>query len=202
MQNIVLKFYNSFFFIIHWFSEFNTSKLQAMVVQGNILKMQTVLNDPVSYYLPIGGNELYMNEMIGNNILLEYLGEIHCIRCGRKTSRSFFQGYCYPCYTSAPETEVCVLNPELCRAHLGEARDMEYAKGHCLIEHVVYLSITSGIKVGVTRNTQVPHRWIDQGAVMAIEMARTPNRYLAGLAEVSLKVYVGDKTNWRGMLKG
>jgi hypothetical protein len=172
-----------------------------MVVQGNILKMKTVFSGPVEYYLSVGSNELKMNDLIGRQILLEYLGEINCIRCGRKTGKSFFQGYCYPCYTTAPETEPCVLNPELCRAHLGEARDLDYAKGHCLIDHVVYLSMTSGIKVGVTRNTQVPFRWIDQGAVRAIELARTPNRFLAGVVEVALKKYVGDKTNWRGMLK-
>jgi hypothetical protein len=79
---------------------------------------------------------------------------------------------------------------------------MEYAKTHCLIEHVVYLSFTSGLKVGVTRNTQVPTRWIDQGAVAVIELARTPNRYLAGLMEVSMKALINDKTNWRKMLGG
>jgi hypothetical protein len=79
---------------------------------------------------------------------------------------------------------------------------MEYARTHCLIEHVVYLSLTSGIKVGVTRNTQVPARWIDQGAVKAVELARTPNRYTAGLIEVALKNHLNDKTNWRKMLTG
>jgi hypothetical protein len=79
---------------------------------------------------------------------------------------------------------------------------MEYAREHCLIEHVVYLSVTSGLKVGVTRITQVPVRWIDQGAVRAIELARTPNRYLAGLIEVALKDHMEDKTNWRKMLSG
>jgi hypothetical protein len=82
------------------------------------------------------------------------------------------------------------------------ARDMEYATTHCLIEHVVYLSLTSGLKVGVTRNTQIPTRWIDQGAVQAIELARTPNRYTAGLLEVHLKGVMDDKTNWRKMLSG
>ena len=79
---------------------------------------------------------------------------------------------------------------------------MQYAREHCLIEHVVYLSLTSGIKVGVTRNTQVPTRWIDQGAVQALELARTPNRYMAGLLEVALKAHLADKTNWRRMLTG
>jgi len=172
-----------------------------MEIQGNIKKMRTVLDHPVQYYLPVGNNEVKMNDLIGSDIHLEYLGEINCIRCGRTIKKSFFQGFCYPCFTSAPETEECVLRPELCRAHLGEARDMEFAKGHCLLDHVVYLSYTSGIKVGVTRITQVPYRWIDQGAVGAIELARTPNRYIAGTIEIFLKKFLRDKTDWRGMLK-
>ena len=143
-----------------------------------------------------------MNELIGTQITLEYLGHIHCIKCGRETRKSFAQGYCYPCFTTAPETEECVLRPELCRAHEGVARDMEYAKKHCLSDQVVYLSLTSGIKVGVTRSSQVPTRWIDQGAIRAVEFARTPNRYSAGRLEVAMKDHLADKTNWRKMLSG
>ncbi len=133
---------------------------------------------------------------------MEFTGEINCVRCGRSTRKSFAQGYCYPCFTTAPEAEECVLRPELCRAHEGIARDMDYARDHCLKEHVVYLSLTSGLKVGVTRATQVPTRWIDQGAVQAIEFARTPDRHKAGLLEVALKAHMADKTNWRRMLTG
>ena len=39
-----------------------------------------------------------------------------------------------------------------------------------------------------------------QGAHEAIIVAETPNRYLAGIAEVALKEHVSDKTNWRRML--
>lgn len=168
---------------------------------GNIRKMRSELADPVRYFLPLGEEEVFMNDLIGSEIQMEFLGEINCIRCGRKTSKSFAQGYCFPCFRSAPETEECVLHPEMCRAHEGVARDMEYAAKHCLTDQVVYLSLTSGLKVGVTRIAQVPFRWIDQGASKAIEIARTPNRYTAGLIEVFLKDHMNDKTNWRGMLK-
>jgi len=77
---------------------------------------------------------------------------------------------------------------------------MKWSEGHCLQDHIVYLALTSGIKVGVTRMSQVPTRWIDQGAWKAIRLARTPNRYLAGLLEVGLKSHMNDKTNWRKML--
>ncbi len=172
-----------------------------MEISGNIRKMRSILNNPVEYLLPVGEAELKMNDLLGKNMRIEYTGEINCIKCGKKTSKSFSQGFCYPCFITAPETEDCVLRPELCRAHEGVARDMDYARQHCLIEQVVYLSITSDLKVGVTRSSQVPFRWIDQGAVSAIEIARTPNRYLAGIIEVSLKAYMKDKTNWRAMLK-
>ncbi len=173
-----------------------------MECTGNIRKMESALGDEIFYQLPLGEQRVEMNRLIGHEISMEYQGQIHCIRCGRKTYKSFAQGYCYPCFSTAPETEECVLRPELCRAQEGVARDMDYATKHCLIEHVVYLSITSGLKVGVTRNTQVPTRWIDQGAVKAIELARTPNRYTAGLIEVALKAHINDKTNWRRMLSG
>lgn len=173
-----------------------------MKIEGNILKMRSEDSDPIKYTLPVGEAEIEMNDLIGNQITLEYLHQINCIKCGRKTNKSFSQGFCYPCFSSAPETEECVMRPELCRAHEGIARDMDFAQNNCLIEQYVYLSLTSGLKVGVTRSTQVPTRWIDQGATSAVIIAQTPNRYTAGLVEVALKNHMADKTNWRNMLKG
>lgn len=173
-----------------------------MKVEGIIRKMQVSQGDPVSYQLPLGDQKISMNELIGREIKMSFLGNIQCIRCGRETKKSFAQGYCYPCFVSAPETEECVLRPELCRAHEGIARDMDYAQKHCLSEQVVYLSLTSGLKVGVTRASQVPVRWIDQGAIKAIELARVPNRFTAGRMELALKAKMSDKTNWRKMLTG
>lgn len=173
-----------------------------MTFQGNLRKMRVENADVIQYYLPIGDSEVYLNPLIGMDIRLRYLNQINCIKCGRKTSKSFSQGFCYPCFQTAPETEECVLRPELCQAHKGIARDMEYAESHCLIDHFVYLSLTSNIKVGVTRHTQVPTRWIDQGATKATKLALTPNRHEAGRIEVALKATMADKTNWRHMLTG
>ncbi len=190
------------YIVVKKFKFLSNLYISVMEYQGNIRKMSARLSGVIEYQLPVGKHIIDMNAFIGKEITLEYQGEINCIRCGRKTSKSFAQGYCYPCFTTAPETEECVLRPELCRAHEGISRDMEYARGHCLIEHIVYISHTSGLKVGVTRNTQIPTRWIDQGATMAVEVARTPNRYTAGLLEVALKAHMNDKTNWRKMLSG
>lgn len=171
-----------------------------MTHSGNLIKMQSQPGDVVQYTLPLGDELINMNELVGKEISLEYKNQINCIKCGRVTKTSFAQGYCYPCFISAPETEECVLKPELCRAHEGIARDMSFAEEHCLIDHYVYLALSSGVKVGVTRYHQVPYRWIDQGAWKAIKLAITPNRYIAGTIEVALKAHFTDKTNWRHML--
>jgi hypothetical protein len=173
-----------------------------MEISGNLHKMCTEADSPVKYYLNLQDEEIKLNDFIGKSVKIEFLGEINCVKCGRITKKSFSQGFCYPCFASAPETEECVMRPELCRAHEGIARDIEYAQNHCLIDQYVYLSLTSGIKVGVTRGTQIPTRWIDQGAIKAVKLAKTPNRYTAGLIEVALKEIMADKTNWRNMLTG
>ena len=163
--------------------------------------MRTELNNPVRYNLPVGSTLVPLNPLVGKNIRLSYKKEIYCIRCGRKTGKSFSQGFCYPCFVNSPENAECIIRPELCRAHLGEGRDIEWEKEHHLKEHFVYLAVSSGLKVGVTRATEIPTRWIDQGASKALPLAKTPNRYLAGCIEVALKKFIADKTNWQRMLK-
>ena len=163
--------------------------------------MQTELDNTVQYYIPMGNSRLHVNSLIGKNIKIRFLDSIKCVICDKQIDKSFFQGFCYSCFTTAPQAEECVLKPELCRAHEGVARDMEYATKNCLSEQIVYLSITDNVKVGVTRVSQIPTRWIDQGATKAIVLARVPNRYTAGMLEVNLKEFFTDKTNWQRMLK-
>lgn len=157
--------------------------------------------DPVQYFLPVGETEIPMNELIGKAISLKFTGQINCISCGKKTKTSFGQGFCYNCLQTAPEASETIMRPELSKAHLGIARDMEWAREHDLIEHFVYLAVSGELKVGVTRHHQVPTRWIDQGASDAIILAHTPNRHIAGVIEVYLKNFFSDKTNWRSMLQ-
>jgi len=171
------------------------------IYQGNLLKMTTHLENLVQYQLPVGKDLVPMNQLIGQELSLRFTEEINCIHCGKITKKSFGQGFCYPCFISAPEASECVLNPELCRAHEGISRDMEWSEGHCLTDHYVYLAVSSGLKVGVTRSSQIPTRWIDQGATRAIKLALTPNRYLAGCIEMELKKHMSDKTSWQKMLK-
>lgn len=169
---------------------------------GNLHKMETLVNkDFAEYYLKLSGDKIKVNDLIEKTLTIFWNGNISCIKCGNSTIKSFGQGHCYPCFASIPETAPCIMRPELCEAHIGKARDLEWSKNNCLTTHVVYLALSSGVKVGVTRGTQVPTRWIDQGAIRAIKFAETPNRHLAGLVEVDLKKHFSDKTSWQKMLK-
>lgn len=169
--------------------------------EGNINKMRTELANQVQYFLPIGENEIEMNELIGKEIKMNFAGQINCIKCGKRTKTSFHQGFCFNCLQTAPEASESVIRPELSKSQFGIARDMEWARKHDLADHIVYLAVSSEIKVGVTRISQIPTRWIDQGASFAIKLATTPNRHIAGVMEVFLKTHFTDKTNWRAMLK-
>ncbi len=173
-----------------------------MKATGNLLKMKTAsIGNEIRYQLSLDALDIDMNALIGKHVSFRFENQINCIACAKKTSKSFGQGFCYSCFQTAPQAGECILHPEKCKAQMGEARDMEWSVSHCLIPHYVYLAVASGVKVGVTRHTQIPTRWIDQGAWKGIILAETPNRHIAGTIEVFLKKYYSDKTNWRSMLK-
>ena len=171
-------------------------------VTGCLRKMRVEATRPVSYLMPVGDALLAVNDQLGRLLRLRYTGNIHCVECGRKTNKSFAQGYCYPCFKSLAECDLCIMKPETCHFAQGTCRDEEWAKSHCMQDHYVYLANSSGLKVGITRGTQIPTRWIDQGASQAIAMFRVRNRLHSGLLEVALKKQVSDRTDWRKRLKG
>ena len=171
-------------------------------VIGRLRKMPAGPETPVRYQLAVGDERIAVNELLGRRVKLEFDGVIRCIHCDRKTKKSFNQGYCYPCFRKLAACDSCIMSPEKCHYHLGTCREREWGERNCMVEHVVYLANSSGLKVGITRGSQVPTRWIDQGAVEAIPMLRVSTRYLAGLVEVACKPHVNDRTNWRAMLKG
>lgn len=172
-----------------------------MTYRGNLRKMTTIAGDPVQYQLRLGEDTVAMNDLIGQSIHIHYEGVINCKICGRKTSKSFGEGMCYPHFMTHPANSPCILRPELCEGHLGKGRDVEWEQEHHVQPHAVYLALSSAVKVGVTRETQIPTRWIDQGASQAIVLAETPYRQLAGQIEVALKEHYTDKTSWQRMLK-
>lgn len=156
---------------------------------------------PVSYRLDLGGQQVNLNEWLGRQVRIEYLQQIECIHCGRVTRKSFSQGYCYPCFSALAQCDLCIMSPEKCHFHLGTCRQPDWGLSHCMRPHIIYLSNTSGVKIGITRETQLPTRWIDQGAIQAIPVLRVSKRYHAGLIEHAFRQYVSDRTNWRNMLK-
>lgn len=172
-------------------------------MQGQLRKMRTFLEQeaPVTYQLPLTTNLVALNPVIGQSITLNYTGNIFCVHCDRKISKSFNQGYCYPCFTSLAQCDMCIMKPEQCHYEAGTCREPEWGLAQCFQPHFVYLANSSGIKVGITRQTQIPTRWIDQGAVQALPIMKVQSRLISGLVEIELAKHVSDKTSWQRMLK-
>ena len=169
---------------------------------GHLAKMDVQLANTVQYQLPIDDQRIALNDLIGHGITLEYRGDIHCIHCGRRSKKSFSQGYCYPCFIKLPQCDTCIMSPEKCHFHHGTCRDPQWGEKYCFTDHFVYLANSSGVKVGITRGTQLPTRWIDQGATQGLPIFRVQTRYQAGLIEDCIREHVADKTSWQKMLKG
>ena len=175
------------------------------IYEGAIEKMITRLpedDSPVQYRLPIGEAEIPINPLIGAAVTLRHTGAIHCMHCGRATKKSFNQGYCYPCFQRLARCDRCIVSPERCHFAAGTCREPDWGRSHCFIGHTVYLANSSGLKVGITRDTQIPTRWMDQGAAQALPIFRVASRRQSGLVEVLFKDHVADRTDWRKLLKG
>ncbi len=181
--------------------------MSVLNVQGALRKMQGSLQNDgmVDYQLPlVAGNQKHLtplNHLIGQQISLSFAGRIVCVNCGKRTNKSFQQGHCFPCMRKLASCDQCIVKPELCHYHEGTCKDEAWGDAHCMQTHIVYLANSSGLKVGITRKTQVPTRWIDQGAVQALPIFSVNTRRQSGLVEVALKNHVADKTNWRKMLQ-
>jgi hypothetical protein len=170
-----------------------------MQYQGVLKKMMTSNDETIQYYLDMDSDFINMNQLLDKEITMSFV-KYECLNC-HLNKQIYRQGFCKSCFFETPNAGDWIMKPELSTAHLGkEDRDLEFEKKMQLKPHIVYLANSSDVKVGVTRKSQVPTRWIDQGAHEAIEIVEVPNRYLAGITEVALKEHVSDKTNWRKML--
>ncbi len=174
-------------------------------MQGYTKKMRARLDSdpsqPVQYELPLGEQLIDLNLLIGKSIKLTYTGKIACIHCNKVIKKSFNQGYCYPCFISLAQCDMCIMKPETCHYEAGTCREPAWGEEFCFKPHIVYLANSSGIKVGITRQTQIPTRWIDQGAVQALPVFKVQSRYISGLIEIVIAKHVSDKTSWQKMLK-
>lgn len=178
---------------------------------GAVEKLTSKLdsNNLVQYQLPLAAidtqgeqQSIELNPLIGKEITLHFAGVIACKHCGKRTKKSYSQGYCYPCMAKLAQCDLCIMKPETCHFHLGTCKEPEWGQQHCMVDHYVYLANSSGLKVGITRHTQLPTRWIDQGASQALPIFKVRTRLQSGLVETALAEFISDKTNWRAMLRG
>lgn len=172
-----------------------------MLYQGVLQKMRTQDSTPIHYELVIGALTLPLNNYLGQELRLHYTGRIFCLNCGKKTAKSFNQGFCFPCFRSLASADMCIMKPETCHYHLGTCRQPQWGESHCFRPHIVYLANSSGVKVGITRQTQMPTRWLDQGARQALPIFEVASRRLSGLIEVIFAEHIADKTQWQRLLK-
>jgi len=181
------------------------------MITGILQKMRGALNKEdgkVDYHIRYiqsfdqeQAEEVPLIDKLGQKISLKYLGHIVCEGCGKELTKSYQNGYCFPCTKKLAECDICIVRPELCHFEDGTCREPEWGEKHCMIPHYVYLANSSGVKVGITRHTQIPYRWIDQGAIQGLPIFKVSTRLQSGLFEKLLAQEVADKTNWRKMLQ-
>ncbi len=165
--------------------------------------MPVQLEGELARYSFLAGDErISLDDAIGRRVSIVYAGKIECVHCGRGTKKSFNQGYCYPCFRDLAQCDSCIVSPEKCHYFEGTCREPAWADDHCMKDHIVYIANSSGMKIGITRGTQVPTRWVDQGATQALPVFRVSNRLQSGLLETAFKAHVSDRTSWQAMLKG
>jgi hypothetical protein len=185
---------------------------QAILANGFVSKMEFNLNSmdsgtsekpshQVDYYLVLDKNrQLLLNDLLGKQITLKFSGEIKCQNCHKSIKKSYQQGYCYVCATRLARCDLCIVNPHTCHYHLGTCREPSWGEKNCFIPYIIYLANSSGVKVGVSRESNLLNRWVDQGAIQGLAIIKTTSRYQAGLIEFALAKFIQDKTNWRKML--
>ncbi len=170
-------------------------------ITGTLRKMRANLEDQVHYHLPVGEELIDLKPFIGKHITLTHTGNIFCQSCGKKTKKSYSQGHCFVCMKKLASCDMCIMKPETCHYEQGTCREPQWGEENCMVDHFVYLSNTSSLKVGITRHTQIPTRWIDQGATQGMPIFKVKTRHISGLIEIELAKHIADKTNWRTLLK-
>ena len=155
---------------------------------------------PIQYSIVHGGEQISLNELIGKQISFQWDGTIQCEGCQSIIKKTYQNGYCYLCFKSKAICDICILKPERCHYHLGTCREPSWGEQYCFQDHVVYLANSSTIKVGISRATNIPNRWIDQGACQGVLLLKCQDRLTSGLIEVELAKHMKDKSNWRKLI--
>jgi hypothetical protein len=173
----------------------------SLIAKGTLSKMKSSLEGDVQYRLPVGDELVELNQFLEKPLTLVHTGNIFCSSCGKKTKKSYSQGHCFVCMRKLASCDMCIMKPETCHYDAGTCREPEWGEENCMIDHYVYLSNTSSLKVGITRHNQIPTRWVDQGATQGLPIFKVKTRHISGLIEIELAKQISDKTNWRTLLK-
>ena len=170
-------------------------------LEGPLRKLSFAQGKPIRYVLHAGG-DLPLNPCLGQGLRVTWLGETRCEHCGTRTAKRYGGGYCYRCFKALARCDLCVVSPTRCHHHLGTCREPDWGETHCMVPHTVYLANSSGVKVGLTRGTTGVPRWIEQGAIQGLSIARAETRRAAGELEALLAERIPDKTDWRALVTG
>lgn len=175
-----------------------------MQMEGALRKMAITADDAgrAHYAMRLDDDALPLNSLLGKTVRLIWNGAIRCVHCQRPTNKSFAQGHCYPCFKRLASCDTCIMSPERCHYAQGTCRQPEWGKQHCMAPHLVYLANSSALKVGITKPSQLPTRWLDQGAAQAVPILDVDSRLQSGLVEDTLRAVLSDRTSWQAMLKG
>ena len=173
------------------------------VLEGALACLDPAQGDDgrVQYTLGVGGQSLPLDALVGRTVAFTFLGDVLCAGCGARSAVSLGSGYCRRCFLTLPQCDRCFRSPEHCHHHLGTCRDPAWGSRVCMAPHVVYLAETSALKVGITRPGRVHARWMEQGALQARPWLLARSRRIAGEVEVRVRAHIGDRTNWRQMLR-
>lgn len=164
--------------------------------QHVIEKMTNVYqNNKVTYFLKEN-----MDIVPGMHIMLKHTGRYQCVSC-KKILKKIYSGFCYVCLTQKAMADTCVMAPNRCHYLKGTCREPKWGENFCFKPHFIYLAYTDKFKVGLTRQTHIPYRWMDQGATIAAILSKVTSRYQAGMIEKSLMEILSDKSHWQNMLK-
>ena len=167
---------------------------------GVLRSMQCVPTSPVDYTLLLDDAAIPLNHLLGQHLQLRFDGRISCRHCATFSRKSYGGGYCYSCFKTLARCDLCVVSPNRCHYAAGTCREPAWGEDFCMQPHVVYVANSAGAKVGITKPSNLPGRWLDQGATQALVILHTRSRHQAGCVEAALARYVSDRTNWRALV--
>ncbi|MEB3766315.1 DUF2797 domain-containing protein [Acinetobacter sp. MD2] len=176
-------------------------KMHASLANLSVTEHKTQKAD-VEYQFTLDASIVHLPIQVGQEVEIEWTGQIYCTSCGTKTPKSYSQGHCFKCFKTKASCDLCIMKPETCHYHLGTCREESFAKNVCFQPHIVYLANSSALKIGITRLGQMPTRWLDQGATQALPIMQVGSRRLSGQLETMFAEQLADKTDWRKLLKG